>query len=83
MAAGEEASNRAVQEVVVVNAGGKVGVIELDLLVGVKGRGRLSLVQSPTFDQINVHSDCRSEKIPTFYNLDNKMSLFLTHRWNS
>ena len=63
VAAGEEASNRAVQEVVVVNAGGKVGVIELDLLVGVEGWGRLRLIQYPTFDQVKVHCNCKSEKI--------------------
>ena len=63
MAAGEEASNRVVQEAVVVNAGGKVRVVELDLLVSVEGRGRLSLVQYPTFDQVKVHSDCKSKEV--------------------
>ena len=63
MAAGEEASNRVVQEAVVVNAGGKVRVVELDLLVSVEGWGRLSLVQYPTFDQVKVHSDCKSKEV--------------------
>ena len=63
MAAGEEASNRVVQEAVVVNAGGKVRVVELDLLVSVEGWGRLSLIQYPTFDQVKVHSDCKSKEV--------------------
>ena len=84
MAACEEAFNGGIKEAIVVNTGSKVGVVELDLLVSVESRGRLSLVHYPTFDQVKVHSDCKSEKkIQLGDNLDNKMSPFLTHHWNS
>ena len=46
----EEAFNRVIEQAIVVNACGKVWVVEVDLLVGVEGRGRLSLVQYSTFD---------------------------------